>query len=81
MVDFLQKNPYVTKEQYLWGWSVPQIKLASYDFTHVVYTNGKKHKARHYDTLGAFLKDSNIDVIDDENKKKEINKKERYANK
>lgn len=37
MVDFLKANPYVTRDEYMWEWSVPQIKLASFDFTHVKY--------------------------------------------
>ena len=41
MIDFLRQNPYVTKEEYMWKWTVPQIKLASHDFTHVVYLTDK----------------------------------------
>lgn len=37
MIDFLKSHPFVTKEQYLWEWTIPQIKLANYDFTHVLY--------------------------------------------
>lgn len=37
MIDFLKTNPYVTKDQYMWEWTIPQIKLASFDFSHVVY--------------------------------------------
>ncbi len=35
MVDFLRQNPFVTKEEYMWKWTVPQIKLATYDYTRV----------------------------------------------
>ena len=37
MIDFLRLNPYITKDEYMWEWTVPQIKLASYDFSHVEY--------------------------------------------
>ena len=34
-MDFLRQNPFVTKEEYMWKWTVPQIKLATYDYTRV----------------------------------------------
>lgn len=37
MADFLKANPYVTRDEYMWKWTVPQIRLVSYDFTHVNY--------------------------------------------
>lgn len=46
MVDFLKQNPYVTRDEYMWDWSVPQIKLASYDFTHVRYLSEEEAKMR-----------------------------------
>lgn len=39
MIDFLRANPYVTREEYLWEWTVPQIKLAMYDYTRVEYND------------------------------------------
>jgi hypothetical protein len=44
MIDFLKANPYVTKEEYLWEWTVPQVRLASYDTTHVEYLTEKQAK-------------------------------------
>ena len=41
MMDFLKANPHVTREQYLWNWTIPQIRLASFDSTHIEYTNKK----------------------------------------
>lgn len=52
MVDFLKANPYVTREEYMWEWSVPQIKLASFDFTHVKYLSDEEAEmknAKEYD--------------------------------
>ena len=45
MIDFLRANPYVSKEEYLWHWTIPQIRLASYDFTHVEYLSEKQAEA------------------------------------
>lgn len=45
MVDFLKANPYVTREQYMWEWTVPQIYLATYDYTHVNYLSEEEAKA------------------------------------
>lgn len=46
MVDFLKANPYVTREEYMWEWTIPQIKLASYDFTHVKYLSEEEVKMK-----------------------------------
>ena len=42
MIDFLKAHPGVTKEEYLWEWTVPQIKLALYDNTHIEYLTEKQ---------------------------------------
>lgn len=44
MMDFLKQFPFVTKEEYLWKWTVPQIRLANIDATHIVYLDEKKSK-------------------------------------
>ena len=52
MIDFLKAFPFVTKEEYLWKWTVPQIKLASADNTHVRYLTEKQaemRKAKRFD--------------------------------
>ena len=49
MIDFLKANPYVSREEYMWEWTIPQIKLASIDFTHVKYTDDKKKKSDIFD--------------------------------
>lgn len=46
MMDFLKAFPSVTKEQYMWEWTVPQIRLASADNTHVVYLTEKQTEMR-----------------------------------
>lgn len=42
MMDFLKNFPSVTREQYMWEWTVPQIRLASSDSTHVRYLSKKE---------------------------------------
>lgn len=49
MIDFLKANPYVTREEYMWKWTIPQISIASIDFTHVKYTDTDKGKAKVFD--------------------------------
>lgn len=58
MTDFLKANPYYTKEQYMWELTIPQIRLASYDFTHVRYLSEKEaanKNAKGYDTPEEFM--------------------------
>lgn len=64
MIDFLRANPYVTREEYLWQWTIPQIKLASYDFSHVEYLSeaqAKKEKARR----NTIVFDNPMDLVND----------------
>lgn len=53
MIDFLRANPFVTKEEYMWEWTVPQIKLASYDFSHVSYGSSKKNPKANAKTINS----------------------------
>lgn len=46
MIDFLRANPYVTREEYLWEWTIPQIKLAMYDYTRVEYLDTDDEKPK-----------------------------------
>lgn len=39
MIDFLRANPWCSREEYLWGMTVAQVRLASLDFSHVEYTD------------------------------------------
>lgn len=61
MMDFLKAYPSVTKEAYMWEWTVPQIRIASADATHVKYLTDKElemRKAKRYDS-------SNISELSD----------------
>ena len=46
MMDFLKAYPSVTKEEYMWEWSVPQIKLAAFDFSHSIFLSEKQKEKR-----------------------------------
>lgn len=60
MIDFLRENPYVTREEYLWEWTISQIRLASYDFTHVKYLSEKEAKKKN-----AVVIDNADDLLND----------------
>ena len=48
MMDFLKAHPNVTRDEYMWEWTVPQIMLASYDFTHIVYLKNRRKGRKKY---------------------------------
>ena len=66
MADFLKNNPYVSREQYIWEWTIPQIRLASYDYTHVNYLSekeAKNKKAKKYDNPDTLMNDLGIPIF------------------
>lgn len=46
MVDFLRSNPWCSRDEYLWQMTVGQVRLASFDFSHVEYLPDKKRKGK-----------------------------------
>ena len=44
MIDFLKAHPSVTKDEYLWKWTVPQVELAICDNTHIEYLSEEQAK-------------------------------------
>lgn len=65
MTDFLKANPYVTKEEYLWEWTVPQVKLSSFDFTHTIFLSeaeAKRAKAKKIDSAEDLMNDFGIPI-------------------
>lgn len=42
MIDFLRANTWCSQEEYKWGMTVPQVRLASMDFTHIEYLTGDR---------------------------------------
>lgn len=70
MTDFLKANPYVSREEYLWEWTIPQVMLSSYDYTHVRYLSEKEYerkkrdaKARRYDNPLDLVNDLGIPIF------------------
>lgn len=46
MIDFLRANPWCSREEYMWEMTIPQIRLASIDFSHVEYLSEKTKSNR-----------------------------------
>jgi hypothetical protein len=44
MIDFLRANTWCSQEEYKWQMTIPQIRLASMDFTHIEYLHDKEKK-------------------------------------
>lgn len=44
MIDFLKAHPSVSKDEYMWEWTVPQIHLAMCDNTHIEYLTEEQAK-------------------------------------
>lgn len=66
MMDFLKAYPSVTKDEYMWSWSVPQIKLAAFDFSHSIFLSDKqkeKRKAKKVDIK--HISDLGIPIFED----------------
>lgn len=45
MIDFLRSNTWCSREEYMWEMTVGQVRLASFDFSHIKYgsSNNKKN--------------------------------------
>lgn len=44
MIDFLRANTWCSQEEYKWRMTVPQIRLASVDFTRIEYLSDSEKK-------------------------------------
>lgn len=42
MIDFLRANTWCSQEEYKWRMTVPQVRLASMDFTHIEYLSDEE---------------------------------------
>ena len=70
MIDFLKSVPGVTKDEYLWSYSVPQIELSLYDQTRVEYLTEEQAKiekarrnARYVDSESLLSSDLGIPIL------------------
>lgn len=59
MIDFLRANTWCSQEEYKWQMTVPQIRLASMDFTHIEYLSDKEKKIDKHDN--ALIADNQRD--------------------
>lgn len=46
MIDFLRANTWCSRDEYIWGLTVAQIRLSTYDFSHVDYHHSSKTKKK-----------------------------------
>ena len=46
MIDFLRANTWCSQEEYKWRMTVPQVRLAGMDFSHVEYLSEKEKSKR-----------------------------------
>ena len=44
MIDFLRANTWCSQEEYKWRMTVPQIRLASVDFTRIEYLSDSQKR-------------------------------------
>ena len=51
MIDFLRANTWCSQEEYKWRMTIPQIRLASMDFTHLEKISSDKDKNQENDKL------------------------------
>jgi len=71
MIDFLRANPFITREEYLWEWTVPQVKLANYDYSHSIYLSEEqelKRKAIKCDGQDVLKNDLGIPILNNNKK-------------
>lgn len=46
MVDFLKSFPFISLEDYLWGYSIPMLRIMGIDNSHIRYLSEKQAKNR-----------------------------------
>lgn len=68
MIDFLRANTWCSQEQYKWRMTVPQVRLAGMDFSHVEYLSDKEQARRKSNANAIVLDDgkgSDIGLLND----------------
>lgn len=70
MMDFLKTFPGITRNEYMWEWTIPQIKLASLDNTHTeclseeqARLEKQKHDSQVYEGVAAFVNDLGMKIF------------------
>lgn len=67
MIDFLRANTWCSQEEYKWRMTVPQVRLASMDFTHIEYLSDEEKKNQQNKNL------KNATVLDSSDGSKNLN--------
>lgn len=65
ITDYLKANPYLSREEVMWGMSVPYLKISTYDTTHVVYLSEKQAKEYKQEQRKANAKKKSAGITDD----------------
>ena len=63
MIDFLRANTWCSQERYKWQMTVPQIRLAGMDFSHVEYLSDKERTQKQNYKNAIVLDDGKGDNI------------------
>lgn len=70
MTDFLKALPSVSRDEYLWEWTVPQVQLSLFDQTRVEYLTEKqaqiekdRKNAQFYSTGASLANDLGVVVL------------------
>lgn len=64
MSDCLRAIPSMTIEDYMWKYTIPQIKLMLYDYTHVEYHSEKDEPQKEeHKTIDGFVNDLGIPIF------------------
>lgn len=63
MVDFLRENAWCSPEMYKWELTTAQIRLMSYDFTHIEYLDKDKVNDVIINSVDDLIQSSSIPVF------------------
>lgn len=65
MIDFLRAFPNVSRDEYLWSWTVPQIRLSMCDNTHIEYLTERQASYEQARRCGRLLDGDSISIQTD----------------
>jgi hypothetical protein len=73
MCDFLKAFPFISRDEYLWEYTVPQIRIMSADASHTLYLTEKQaadynhwklvHDGNVYDDPRQFMNDLGLPIF------------------
>lgn len=70
MMDIIKNIPSISREEYLWQWTLPQIQLAMNDMTQTIYLSdkqaektNKKKDVKHYDNPQDLVNDLGLPIF------------------